>query len=533
MEFDKLFFDGIREKLNNNFPEAEICFRKALAIDDNNANVHFQLATVLFQQKREQEALFDAEAAVKLDPSNDWYNKFLVELYKNQKKFKEAAKICETFYKKSKDVNYLYELSGLEILQGNYSKALKALDLIEKQQGVQEDLSRQKEQIYLSLNKLGKAIKEIEKLSKAYPTEYSYQGMLADLYMANGKEKEALTIYFRILQADSSNGYAAFSLSDYYRIKNDTAKYFYYLQKGISSNVDSKIKFQVIAKLIPSNDFGPLQKHNCHLLVDLFMLSNPDDPAPFLFKGDLFLQDRNLEDARKYYVLAIGRNGNSLVAWEQILFCDQQLQRYDYMQLDCEKLIELFPTYANAYLFHSIASRFLKQYDKALKSAREGLMVADDKEVTLQLLNNLGDVAHYAKQYSLSDSAYEAALLMEPNNSNALNNYAYFLSLRNEKLNKADSMSLRSIELDPDNASNLDTYGWILFQKKDYENARIYVEKSLKINPESAEVLEHLGDILFKLKEPDKALEYWQRAKEHGADSEALLKKLRIKKLDD
>ena len=180
-----------------------------------------------------------------------------------------------------------------------------------------------------------------------------------------------------------------------------------------------------------------------------------------------------------------------------------------------------------------MACRFLKQYDKALKSAKEGLYLADNQELTVQLLTNLGDIANYAGQYNLSDSAYEATLLIAPDNSMALNNYAYFLSLRKEKLNKADSMSLRSIELDPENASNLDTYGWILFQKKEYEKAKSHIEKSLKISPENKEVLEHMGDIYYKLNEPGKALEYWQKSKDLGSVSEELLNKIKNKKLLD
>ena len=313
MVFDKLFFEGVKEKLNNNIPEAEVSFRKALAIDENNANVHFHLATILYQEKRVQDAVFEAETAVKLDPSNEWYTKFLVEIYKNQKQFKEAAKICETYYKKTKDINYLYELSELEILQNHPAKAIKALDLIEKQAGVTEITSRQKEQLYLSQNKLGKAIREVVKLGAAFPQNLSYQGKLADLYLANGREKEALSIYQSVLSIDTSNGYAAFSLADYYKIKGDTIRYFSYLQKGISSNTDIKIKSQVLAKLIPSNDFGLDHKENCRKLIDLFLISNPEYPDPSLFKGDSYLQDRNLEEARKCYRHALSLNGNLLI----------------------------------------------------------------------------------------------------------------------------------------------------------------------------------------------------------------------------
>ncbi|MBC7381381.1 MAG: tetratricopeptide repeat protein [Bacteroidia bacterium] len=531
IEFDKQFFAGMKEKLINNFAEAEADFRKALAIDPLNANTHFQLATVLQAQRKIQEATIAAEQAVKLDGGNEWYNRFLVELYKKQQLYEPAVKVCEAYYKKSGDVLFLYELSGLQILLNKPEKALEALNEIEKKHGIKEELSRQKEQLYLSMNKLKKAIIEIEKLSNAFPLNMTYKGMLADLYLANGKENEALSIYNKILETEPQNGYAAFSLADYYKIKNDDLKYYENLHKGMISDANPKIKTQVLSKLIPSTDFGSAHKEKCNALIEDFIKTNANDVAPYLFKGDMYLQERNYEEARKFYKQASERNESSLLAWEQILFCDQQMQRFDLMQIDCAKLIELFPTYPTAYLYLSLASKHLKQYDKALQTAREGLNYADNEEMIAQMLNNLGDVAHYAKQYELSDSAYEAALVLQPNNANALNNYAYFLSLRKVKLNKADSMSLKSIKLDPENPSNLDTYGWILYEKKDYENAKTYIEKSLKIAPENAEVVEHLGDILYMLNQKEAALENWVKAKKMGAESDGLNKKIKDKKL--
>ncbi len=529
-EFDLQFFAGMKEKIINNYQDAETGFRKALQIDPENANAHFQLATVLYAQKKNQEAMFEAERAVKWDAANEWYTKLLIELYKKQQQYKLASKLCNDYYKISGDIKFLYEQAGLELALNNTTNAIKIYNEIEKKTGINEQLSRQKEQLYLSQRKLKKAIKEIKKLCKAFPLELSYQGMLADLILADGNEKKALEIYNHIIKQDPQNGYAAFSLSEYYKIKNNTEKYFEFLEKGFLSNADPKIKVEMMSKLIPSNDFGSAHKEKCKYLIGVFIQTNPDIETPYLFMGDMYLQERNFEEARNYYLQATHRNETSASTWEQILFCDQQLERYDLMQSDCLKMIELFPENYEGYFYLSRASKYLKQYDKAISIARGGLNFSQNVEMMVQMLNNLGDIAHYAKQYELSDSAYEAALQLDPDNSNALNNYAYFLSLRKTNLDKADSMSLRSIELDPENPSNLDTYGWILFQKKEYEKAYIYIEKSLKILPQNAEVVEHMGDVLYMLGQYEKALEHWQKAKSLGGDSEELLRKIKDKK---
>jgi tetratricopeptide (TPR) repeat protein len=531
MEFDKHFFGGVKEKMIKNSEEAELEFRSAIKIDNNNANVHYQLATILIGKKNYSEAIYEAEIAFKLDPFNEWYSKLLLELYKNNKQYADAIKVCDIAYKNTNDLHYLFEQSGLYILTGKYSKSISVLNKVEKRQGVTELVSRQKEEIYLSQNNINGATKEVQKLIKAFPEEIQFQSLLADLYMANKKEKEAIAIYGNIQKKDPLNGYAAFSLADYYKQIKDTAAYFKQLTIGVQSSLEPRLKLQVLAKLIPSNDFGIGHKEKCVLLIEEFAKTNPDASEPFIFKGDMALQERDLLEARKQYLLSTTKSNANLLAWDQILFCDQQLGRYDFMKEDCEKIMELYPTYPVAYLFHSIACRQLKNYSLALSSAQTGLKYADDEASLVQMLSNLGDIAHYANNFALSDSAFEAVLTIDPNNSLSLNNYAYFLSLRNVDLDKAENMSKRSIELDPNNSSNLDTYGWILFQKKKYQEAKIYIEKSLAITPQSAEVIEHLGDVLFVLGEKEKAFECWLKAKELGASSEALDQKIKSKKL--
>ncbi len=102
------------------------------------------------------------------------------------------------------------------------------------------------------------------------------------------------------------------------------------------------------------------------------------------------------------------------------------------------------------------------------------------------------------------------------------------------RLQKAEKMSKRSIDIEPENSSSLDTYAWIMFLKRDYKTALEYIEKAME-NADSernnAELLEHYGDILFMLGRPDEALEQWKKALEENPDSELLKKKSTTKRI--
>lgn len=532
MEFDKYFFAGMREKMINNFAEAEENFKKALEIDPSNANTQFQLSNVLLQVKKVAEAEIINERAVLLEPKNEWYTRQLVDIYKYTRNYKKAEKLLQSHYQNTKNSEVLYELAMIQLMDENPKAALKSFNLYEKNVGVNEVVIRQKEQVYLKQGKLKKAIQEVEKLIRAYPEKQEYRGALADLYMSAGKEKEALDIYESILKIEPNNGYASFALSDHYRIKNNKEKSLYYLLRGLRSNADIKTKLNILTQTIPSNFYEPKHHETCMQLVDTFMAANSSDPTPYILKGDLLMQEKNLDEARKSYLIATEQPNGGLLSWEQVLQCDQLMQRFDLMNADCKKVNDLFPIYAPAYLFRSLSSMQLKDYEDAITASLKGAEVADEDELKSQLLSTLGDAAHYAKKYRLCDSAYDEALILNPDNPYALNNYAYFLSLRKDRLEKADSMSRKSMSLDPNNASYLDTYGWIQFQKKQYDEAKTYIERSLEMSPNNAEVIEHLGDVLYMLDKKEDALLKWKESKELGNTSEGLEKKIKNKKFE-
>ena len=166
MEFDKHFFAGMKEKMIKNYDESILEFKQAILIEPSNANVHYQLATVLLLLGKNEESIAEAEIAFTLEPSKDWYAKFLIELYKTNRRFDDAISKCELAYQKSKASHYLLELGNLWLLKKKPVKALSVLNKFEKIEGVSENVSRQKEEIYLAQNDIKGAIKEIEKLSK-------------------------------------------------------------------------------------------------------------------------------------------------------------------------------------------------------------------------------------------------------------------------------------------------------------------------------------------------------------------------------
>jgi len=139
----------------------------------------------------------------------------------------------------------------------------------------------------------------------------------------------------------------------------------------------------------------------------------------------------------------------------------------------------------------------------------------------------LGDTYNAIGNFVKSDENYDLALAANPNNAYVLNNFAYYLSLRKEKLDQAEKMAQMAVELEPEQYNYQDTYGWVLFQAEKYEEAAKWLKLAVNNGGDiNGEIIEHYGDALFKTGDVDEALKQWKRAKQVGAASELIDEKI-------
>ncbi|NLA22236.1 MAG: tetratricopeptide repeat protein, partial [Candidatus Marinimicrobia bacterium] len=165
----------------------------------------------------------------------------------------------------------------------------------------------------------------------------------------------------------------------------------------------------------------------------------------------------------------------------------------------------------------------LRDYQSAEKVLLKTLQIEPNNVQAQHLLAAIWDML---KKYSQCDSLYEVIIRHNPDDVIALNNYAYSLAVRGERLDEALKMVDLALVKEPNNASYLDTKGWILYRQKKYKEAIKYIQKSLEIEQDNAEVLEHLGDVYQALRQPKKARTYYQRAAEIDKNNENLKRKL-------
>ncbi len=530
------FIDGNKQKILENWDDAEASFKKVLKIDPAHDASMYELARIYKREGRVDDAVLLMEDAITIDPKNEWYYILLADLYRQNRQFEKVAgvfgKLIDHFPEK---MDYRYDLAGIYIIMGDYKTAIEMYDEIESQIGITEEISLKKRNLWNNLNKPRKAMDEVKALVEAYPFNTRYMQILAESYVNDEDYDKALKMYQKVVEIDPEDPYIHISLSDLYRKKGEEDKAHEELKLGFANpelKLDTKI--QILITYYTFDQLFNEKKDQAIGLAEILNDAHPGDPRSMSLYGDLLYRSGELEKSLQIIDGVLKIDGSNYGVWEQKLFIENELQRNEDLIATSKQVSELFPMQPLPYLFNGFANYQLKNYEAARKSLETGskLVVGNDR-LQAQFYSTLGDIYNQIKDHKKSDEYYDKALTINPTDAYVLNNYSYYLSLRGEKLEKAKEMAKRANEIEPNSPSFMDTYGWVLYKLGEYEEAEIWVKKALDHPDEDGAVLlEHYGDILYNLGRTDEALKYWQKAKDTGQEaSEFLDKKIRDKKL--
>lgn len=532
----ELFFAGLEEKIASNYPKALIHFEKALKLNSNNHAVLFEMATIHLEAKSLDQAEFYIKKALSLKSDNEWYWILLADIYKKSSKISQLIPVLDEILKlSSQQENHLYDKAMAYLALDEIDKALDVYREIENKFGSSEDLSSMRLAVLMQNNRYGEIEKEINNQILAKPQEVKNYIYLSEVLVKSGNRSRAIDILQKAKTQFPASGMLRLALADQFTALKQMENAFIELKVAFEDanlNIDEKVR--IVLSFFPM--FAEMKAGAyANELAKITVKVHPNEAKAFSLQGDVLFQERKFEEAQISYKKALEINDQVYQIWEQLLSIELNLGHFKDLIADGNKALTIFPNQANLYLYTGIGYAQLRNHEKAIVFLKGSLeLEPSDKEIVVQIYASLGDSFNALKKYSESDDAYNRALVLDPNNSYVLNNYAYYLSLRGEKLVEAEKMSRKSLELDPNNPSSEDTYAWILFCLKRYSEAKKWIEKSIQGKPENnATQQEHYGDILYFLGDEMNAIEKWKNAKAQGGGSEKLNKKIDEKKYID
>lgn len=535
MKYDFMFFNANKERMIGNYQLSAGLFLQCIELDPTQPTAYYELANIFDLTNQNKEAIIYAQKAVSLNGENYWYRFLYAHLLQKSNNIDEAVKQYQILSQKNPhNIDLLYNLAGTQLYSGKYEEALKTYNKLEAEVGISEEISLQKQKIYIKLNNIEKAAEELTKLSNQFPDETKYQGYLADMYLVNNMPDKAFEIYKQILEKDPNDPYSHLALYEYYKNKGEKEKASQEIKQVFENkefNIDTKM--QILLTYYAESESKTEIKQDAYDLSKLLIQAHPDDAKAYTIYADFLYRDKKMDGAKENYLKAIELDSSRFALWSQVMFIESEMQDFDGMLIHSKMALELFPNQPLFYFFYGASNIQKKNYQEAIDYLVIGKdFVVSNPPLLAQFYANLGDSYYRIKDHKNSDKYYEKALEIEPNNIYVLNNYSYYLSLRGENLDRAEALSLKANEIEPNQPNYEDTYAWILYKQGKYVAAKEWLEKAIENGGNSnAVILEHLGDVNAKLGNIDKALELWNKAKLAGETSELIDKKIADKKL--
>ncbi|MBR5982466.1 MAG: tetratricopeptide repeat protein [Bacteroidales bacterium] len=538
--FSFYFLEGNKNKNLGDYDAAIRNYTRALTIDNTQPAAYYEIATILFASGDYQAAQTYAEKAVQYDKTNNIaYIDMLIYTYQYSNQNEKTIPLYRKLIASNpNDIENYYELAKVYQTLNKPKDAIKVLDEAEKQVGITDIISVQKEMMYEKMGNMNKSFEEMKRLRDAYPTNLRYKAMLAEAYFQNKKFDLAKTEFSELEKMNIDEGLVYLSLAEYHRATDaQYYNYFAMLEKAFNCDDESltyELKMQILNQLLPIARTDDYIKVQIKRLTSIVEKQYPSDIALIALKADIAMMNNDYKSVQQNLSDIVAEDKSSFEIWEHLMNIDYHLQDYDKLYEHSKEASELFPNVLSVYQFYVVAAYLKKEFREVVEAVDYASMLSvDNQQVMIDLLSMQGDAYHALKEYHKADSVYEYILFKDGDFESVLNNYSYNLAVRGEKLDKALEMSTHLIELNPSSPTFIDTHAWVLYKNGELDEALKYMNDAIAKDNSNAVYYDHRGDIQFKLGKKDEALSDWKKALELDPENKSLENKIRNKSLTE
>lgn len=541
--YDAYFLEAMLERQKGHHDAAFSLLTRCQQINPQASEAYYFLAQYYTEMNNADKALDYFLKASQLEPDNATYMETLAQAYIGKNQFGEAIKVVEQLYELDKSRQELLDmLYKLHIRQHEYDKAISVLDRMELIDGKSERLSLTKSSLYFQMGDQEASLREVKALSEQFPNDLNYRTIYANtLMLGTGDdmgERRALArqILADVLTEEPNNYSAQAAMRAYYLGERDTLRADS-LTRSILLNPETTLedKITLLRQEISYNEsHGGDSTHVLNLFREMLALPEPSaDIAEFCAAYmNMKQMPRDSVSAMLHTVLRLAPDNAS--ARLQLVQYAWESDNNDEVVSLCQSARLYNPDEMAFYYYQGMAFYRQDDYDHALEAFQNGISVITENSnpaIVSDFYAVMGDLLHQKGRQREAFEAYDSCLQWKPDNIGCLNNYAYYLSELGQQLDKAERMSSLTIKAEPQNSTYLDTYAWILFMQKRYEEAMGYITKAVENDSlHSSVILEHAGDINAMNGQIDEAVRLWQEAMKSDPDNKILNRKIRRKK---
>jgi tetratricopeptide (TPR) repeat protein len=529
---DYFMTEAAKSSMQGQWTKAADLYSHCLEIDSCSPEALFQLGRLQLYLRRDSIGLEYIYKAVELDPKNSYYMEPLAAILLRQGCEEEALPLLERISElETKRSDVLSHLANLYSKADRLEEAIQTYDRLELLEGKLAQLSMQKFSLYMQLGDSVRAFAELQSLCDEYPAEMSYRVEMGYCYQQIGDYDTAMEVYNQVKSIEPTNVDLQMAMLDLYIMQGMDSLYEATRDSILySPDTDTGKRIVLIQQMIQRMSPDSVDTER---IIERFekvvALDSADVEMLTMYASFLNYRERPETEIQRLMARVLTVEPDNEMATQWLLQYYAGNRDYSSLEEICRRGVNYHPQELLYSYFLGMMLIERSEYVEALGVLNRGLRQRSE-DTRLALLSEVftlkGDVYYKMDRHEEAFLQYDSALVYNRDNVLCLNNYAYFLSLKNQDMDKAEEMSYRSIKAEPDNKTYLDTYAWILFMQEKYEEAQQYMDKVvprestekflLTDEYTSSVILEHAGDIAWMNGEQERAIYLWRLALKRG-----------------
>ncbi|TVR71670.1 MAG: hypothetical protein EA408_08485 [Marinilabiliales bacterium] len=518
--------EGIKYRIIGDYENAYYYLKRSLNIFPFSDVANYELSYVYFVAGEKENATEYAGRALELDPENRWYYLHLAGIYRELDDFDNAINVYYSALEYFPgEIDLFMTLGAMLGYTERYDEAILVYNRAQEITGINEKISLSRKSIYMETGQYEKAHEEIIGLIDKFPLEPAYHGVLAELYSEMEMFSEALESYRTVFRLDPENGMAQLSVAEFYLRTGKFDEAVHYLVNAFRNpGIEYSDKAQVLRALIYDESINNRDINDIMMLGRLLVDEYPGYNTARIILAEYHIQSGQYEESVPVLLELYENDTGNIIIAEQLISVLSFLEKNDKIVEIGPKLVNSFPGSGIIVYFTGNAFNSKELRDEAIELLTEA---AGNENIELEMRSHifalLGDIYNNKEEFELSDQYFKMSLDADGNNIVAMNNHAYYLALRGEKLDRALELSRIAVDSEPGNSAFLDTYAWVLYNLGEYDEALSYIEKAYQYTgSERYEIVKHYGQILIQLGRNEEAEIYFIKARDLADDEEEI-----------
>ncbi|HEX5491528.1 MAG TPA: tetratricopeptide repeat protein [Candidatus Udaeobacter sp.] len=526
---------------------ATISVRQALQIDAKSSAAHMAMGDLHLFQKDTKKAAEEYKEAADLAPIRSTERLKYAAFKSAIGDAQETRRVAGEMTKQVPD--YLpgwVLLAELALKDKKYDEALSHLENVFGRDPEYVDGRKLQSEILMAKGQTKKAVEVLERLDRAHPAIPIIKFHLARAYFKNNNVNQAKLTLEQTVSSNPNYVDAVLMLAEINIRTGHSDLAIEPLQRILHT-----YPAQTRPAMLLATAYGILDRPDdaAAVLQEQAQLS-PNDPNPYAALGLTYRRAKRYDEARQQFERAKQLDPNNVAVFTQLVELDLQQKHFDAARQRIRSQFQGKTDSADAHFWEARVLASEGKWDGVENELRQTIKSNPNVPGTYELLvqayiatnklpqavkeleellakepNNsqalmtLGLIYERTKDYPKERDVYEKLLAIDPNFVPALNNLAYLYAERFNDLDKAYDLARKAHDLQPQETSAGDTFGWVLYKRGEYQQALPILQESAQTS-DNPEIQFHLGMTAYMMGQTELAKTALRKAVDSAKDFE-------------